>query len=351
MSKDLLKEGGPHKIKKTGHDEYSMSITLSKDEKGYLARECPNDQCSPGYFKVKPGTGIETEQDNAFCPYCLHESEPDDFTTEEQLRYAQDLAMREMHDGFDRLLKDTLGFGSSNKKKMGGDFLSIEMTYKPGSKPHVRHPFEEDIRRDVICPHCQLDHSVFGLAIWCPDCGQDIFLTHIEAEFNVTRAMLADSGRRMDIVGHRGVAKDMENYLEDIVSIFETVLRIKARRYLIEQSTPLNEIDRFSKKTGNAFQNIKRAEEVMQNQFGLSLLTALSDSEIDDLIATFEKRHPITHNLGVIDRKYLERVRTSEQEGKEVRVSEAELEQAIILSMRIFQDLNRQMFNQQDRDD
>lgn len=346
MGHDLLKEGGKHKVKKTGQNEYTMSITLPKDARGYLARACPDEQCSPGYFKVKPGTGVIAEQDIAYCPYCLNESEPDDFTTEEQLRYAQDLAMNEMHDGIEQLFKSALGLGASNKKKLGGDFLSIEMSYKPGTKPHVRRPFEEDVRRDVVCPHCQLEHSVFGLAIWCPDCGQDIFLTHVEAEFNVIRTMLADCDRRQEIVGQRGLARDLENYLEDIVSIFEAVLKIKTRRYLVKQAMSEGDIERFFKKNGNAFQNISRAEAILQDQFGCELLQVLSESEIDGLIGTFEKRHPITHNLGVIDRKHLERVRSAEQEGKEVRVSKGELEQAIVLSMSIFQDLHHQLFSQ-----
>ena len=41
---------------------------------------------------------------------------------------------------------------------------------------------------------------------------------------------------------------------------------------------------------------------------------------------SFEKRHPVTHNLGVIDRKYLERTREVEREGREVRISTEEIQ-------------------------
>jgi hypothetical protein len=46
-----------------------------------------------------------------------------------------------------------------------------------------------------------------------------------------------------------------------------------------------------------------------------------------ELVHTFEKRHPITHNLGVIDRKYLERMRSAEHEGREVMVTPDEITQ------------------------
>ncbi|MHB8697734.1 MAG: hypothetical protein ACYC9J_06810 [Sulfuricaulis sp.] len=44
---------------------------------------------------------------------------------------------------------------------------------------------------------------------------------------------------------------------------------------------------------------------------------------------TFEKRHPITHNLGVVDKKYMQCARTAENEGKEVLVAETEVQAAL----------------------
>lgn len=44
------------------------------------------------------------------------------------------------------------------------------------------------------------------------------------------------------------------------------------------------------------------------------------------MAASFEKRHPVTHNLGVVDRKYLERAQAAEREGREVRVTNSEID-------------------------
>lgn len=53
MTDSLFREGGPLNTRKTGADEYRMSITLPTDARGHVARECPSESCAPGYFKVR----------------------------------------------------------------------------------------------------------------------------------------------------------------------------------------------------------------------------------------------------------------------------------------------------------
>jgi hypothetical protein len=314
----LFKEGGEHSIQDIGNDQYSMSISIPTDEDGRMARECPNVDCSPGYFKVTPGTGITGGQNLAYCPYCKHEAEPNDFATQEQIRYAKDLVIREAHKGVNGMIRDALGLGASGKKKLGGGFISMEISYKPGSLPHVHRPFEDEVRRDVICPHCTLDQTVFGLATWCADCGEDIFLTHVEAELAVTRLMVEDVVRRQTQLGKRVAAKDLENCLEDAVSIFEAAMKSIVRRALLVRGDTSDQIESIFKKLGNAFQNIERSQKELVSIFGHD---PLSSATAEKLKLAFEKRHPITHNLGVIDRKYLERAQQAEQEGREIRVT------------------------------
>lgn len=72
-------------------------------------------------------------------------------------------------------------------------------------------------------------------------------------------------------------------------------------------------------------------------------MPGLSAVEADRLLLIFEKRHPITHNLGVIDRKYLERVSSGEQEGQEVKITEDEISQAMGMVQKIFCELMKQL--------
>ncbi len=323
MSNSLFKEGGPHRIKKLGNDRHSMSITIPKDADGRVARKCPETECSPGYFKVTLGTGITDGQEFLYCPYCRHKAEPSGFITQEQIRYAKDLAIREAHKGIDAMMKDALGVGASGKRKMGGGFVSMELTYKSGTLPHVRRPFEDEVRRDVVCPHCTLDQTVFGLATWCSDCGEDIFLTHVKAELAVTRLMVEDVARREEHLGKRVAAKDLENCLEDAVSIFEAAVKAVVRRALIERGEYHEQVETKLKKIGNAFQNIERTKNKLSTLFDYE--PEVTDPMWKRLTSSFEKRHPITHNLGIVDRKYLAKVQRAEREGREVRITVTEI--------------------------
>jgi len=344
MGKKIFREGGPNKIRRVGQDKYTMTVPLPKDADGRVARECPDDSCSPGYFKVKEGTGITAGQREAFCPYCRKAAKPDGFPTKAQIRYAKDLVVKEAHQGVERMICDALGIGPSGKKSLGSGLVSVEMSHKPGRKPAVRRPYEEELRRDVVCPKCGLDQSVYGLAVWCADCGEDIFLTHVRAELEVLQAMLSDVDRRHETLGRRVSARDLENCLEDTVSIFEVTLRTMARQYQIRRGDSAIEIEKFFKKTGNAFQNIQRSKKILSEHFEIDLLQGLSAADAEYLARAFEKRHPITHNLGVVDKKYIERVRAAEKEGREILISAGEISRAIELSFRIFESLHTRMF-------
>lgn len=346
MSDNLFQEGGPHHVRRIGADRYEMRVSIPPDEQGLVARECPNEDCSPAYFKIKPGTGVTEKAEGAYCPYCRYKGAPMDFATKEQLRYAKDVLAGEAQRAVGGLLKKALGLGPSGRKKYGAGLMSVEVSVKGGQSGYVRPPLEEELRRDVTCPQCGLVHSVFGIAIWCPDCGRDLFLTHIETEYGIVKTMLADVDRRREGLGARVAARDIENALEDTVSIFEATLRAVTLRYLKAQGATSEAIDEIArKKIGNGFQSIGRAGDIALDLMHVELYKGRGSEEIDRLKATFEKRHPITHNLGVVDRKYLERVATAEQEGRDIRVTVGEVNDAIGECMGIISGLYRALFS------
>ncbi len=333
MSAKLFEEGGPHHIREMGGGRYEMRIAMPGDKDGMVGRECRSPGCAPAYFKVKPGTGIVQGQVSAFCPYCRHMAEPGEFLTEEQLKYMKGIAFQETHRGISRMIKDALGLGSSGRKTYGGGLISMEVSYKPGSTPYVRPPIEEELRRDIKCSHCGLEHAVFGLANWCPDCGADTFLLHVDKEFDVIKVMLSDVERRRVSFGARVAAHDIENALEDTVSVFEASIRTMIRRYLKGVGSSDEEVEDFiGKKVGNRLQTPALAETVIQEHFHFQLFADMSTGDRETFVQVFQKRHPITHNLGIVDRKYVLRSSTDEQEGRDVRVSLAEVLKAIELS-------------------
>ena len=332
-------DGDPHRIRRTGPEDYEMSVALPLDSEGMLGRECPDPTCSPAYFKIKPGTGVMGTQTEAYCPYCRCEADPSDFHTREQVRYAVDTAKDEALKGVDRMVRDALALGSSGRKKLGGDFISMELQYKPGQRPTIRRPIEEELRRDMHCAHCGLDHAVFGLATWCPDCGGDMFLQHVEAEFGVVHMILADIPARLERLGPRVAAKDTENALEDVVSIFEAALKIITRRHLLDTGSSAAEVDAiFRKRVKNRYQNVEFADATFRELTGRQLFASTDDGDRVELASVFAKRHPITHNLGMVDRRYLAKASSGELEGREVRVTPEEVEDAATKAFAVLRD-------------
>ncbi len=335
MSDSLLREGGPNRVRRLSDEQYEMSISIPVDADGLLGRECTDTRCSPGYFKVKTGTGLPGGQEASFCPYCRTSAPPREFTTREQVRYARDIATAEAVRGLEGMLARALSLDSSGRRQIDGGLVSIELSMqKPAERPVFR-PFEEELRRDLRCPDCGLDHAVFGLATWCPDCGADIFLTHVEAEIAVIRRMLDCVDSRRKELGPRVAARDIENALEDAVSVFEAVLKAITRRYLAGKGIPSDEIEASLDRIRNAYQNLSRAAKTFKAFTSEDLYQGIGTESLSDLAEVFAKRHTITHNLGVVDRRYLRRALAGHLRGREVRVSVAEVQDALDLVSRI----------------
>lgn len=242
------------------------------------------------------------------------------------------------------MVKDALGLDSRGKRKMGGGLISIEMSYKPSSPKPVRRPFEDEVRRDVICPNCTLDQTVFGLASWCSDCGKDVFLVHVEAEIAVILSMLNDVPRREQELGKRVAAKDLENCLEDAVSLFEASAKVVVRRGLSKRGQDAEAVEAEIKKVGNSFQNVERSQAQIKRLFGCS---AGDTDSWARLAESFEKRHPVTHNLGVVDKKYLQRAQQAEREGREVRISERELQALLKDILKVISDIHQKVLDKE----
>jgi hypothetical protein len=344
MEESIFKEGGPHNIKRIGTNKFMMRMNIPADADGLVGRDCRYNACCPGYFKVKVGTGITSGQLKVFCPYCRYEEEPSKFLTMSQAEYAKQAAFHEAVRGINESIQNALDLGPSGSKSYDGGMLSIEMKYRPANLPPPAPPMEEILRRDITCPNCGLEHAVFGLATWCPDCGHDIFLVHVIKEFEAIQKMLGDVKRRRELLGARVAARDIENALEDAVSIFEAAMRAMTRRKMKETGSPDEQIQKSLKKIGNKYHSIELAQQVCEEKFKIHLLNGFDSKQIEALRLTFEKRHPITHNLGIIDRKYLEKVRLGGLEGRDVSVTPEEITMAIDMATEILRKMHKQLF-------
>lgn len=343
--RDLFHPGGPLNVRRTGPDLYEFSVTIPPDADGMRGHECPARECTPAYFKVRPGTGL-TGQSQMYCPYCRTEGPTRVFLTHEQVRYATDEVKREATSAVSQSLARALGTGPSGRRRLGVGLVSMEITYSRGPSMPVRPPREEPLRRDVRCPHCTLEQSVFGLAIWCSDCGRDIFTTHVAAELSVLRVMLDAVPERRERLGRRVAARDVEDALENSVSVFEAVMKFITRRHLLTSGRPAPEVNEVLRRTvRSAYQSIQRGDVVFRALTGRSLFDAISDDDRTFLANAFEKRHPIAHNLGVVDRAYIAKAIAATREGREVVLYADEVRRVVDLVDRVLCDTYVRLFD------
>lgn len=241
------------------------------------------------------------------------------------------------------MVRKGFGLGASGRRRIDCGLFGIDITYTPDTPRRARKPIGEEVKRVVTCPHCGLVQAVFGLAVWCSDCGRDIFMAHVAAEHEIIRKILADTSRRQEI-DQRIASRDVENCLEDTVSIFEAVMKALTVRFLRQAKSTEEEIGRAMKRLGNSYQSISRSRDAVQSVMAIPLSAEPDQTFLDELAAIFEKRHPITHNLGVVDRKYIERALSAEQEGREIRVTAGEVERALSTSMDVMSDIHARLF-------
>lgn len=283
-------------------DRYTLNITIPADEEGMIGRECPQPKCEK-YFKIKPGTGI-LDNPAMFCPYCQYEGTPDQFFTKEQIEYAKSIALRHFAD------KIHGEFKKLERRSFKGKFFSMKITAKRGTPPPIRHYLERQLQEKICCENCACEYAIYGVFAICPDCGvQNLFqvlnsnLELIKRQVSLEQRLYSEFGEQFEaelneIVGGVG-QKLVEDACENAVTVFETFFKELNQRY---QAKAIDPAKHFS---GNLFQRLDGTRDWFLEQFDFDSFAGLEGPEIESLYLLFNKRHILTHNLGIIDEKYL----------------------------------------------
>ena len=79
-------------------------------------------------------------------------------------------------------------------------------------------------------------------------------------------------------------------------------------------------------------------------KFGVDLLEPINTDGAQAIKTTFQKRHAITHNLGVVDRKYLERGDGAGGLGRDVPLTAAEVGKTVDLVEQVLSKLYQSLF-------
>ena len=169
-------------------------------------------------------------------------------------------------------------------------------------------------------------------------------MAHVLEEIKIIELILGDVERRQRDLGRRVAARDLENALEDLVSVFEATLKLQIRRWLKVHSMDDEQIESTMKKLGSRLQSVSNAVAIIPELCACVSLFAPGTTQQVILDSVFQKRHPIAHNLGVVDRKYLEKARSGEAEGKEVRVDKSEILEASKMTFEVLSGLHNRLF-------
>lgn len=265
-----------------------IKVSLPTDEHGYIGRECPNDACK-GYFKIVNGTGLKGIT-ACNCPYCGCLAEQKKFATSEQIEYAKSVAFRQITDAVTKDLKSM----EFDVKPKGGFGIGLSVKVKPGRQCPIRWYREKTLETHIECSNCTLKYAVYGIFAFCPDCRQHNSLQILNKNLELAAKMLDMAATSDADIAERLI----ENALEDCVSAFDGFGREICRVYANKASEP-------AKAEKISFQNLEGAKQSLIGIFGLDLAAGLSIEEWKVAIRGFQKRHLLSHKMGVVDEEYM----------------------------------------------
>jgi len=355
-------------------------VRIPPDDDGMVGCQCPQEMCRPRYFKIESSSsapmttgdkatdaGVETETQAApeeiedadpmfnlkwqgtstagdtnlderedehdaearrevsvsneahvlHCPYCGHTADRQQFFTPEQREYAKSLVLRHI-----------MGMRPQQLKQLEirpdpHAFLSIGISVQTSALPTIATYEENQLKQEVVCPHCRANYAVYGISFTCPRCGGGTLLWHLDSTAQEIRVFLDMPNDILAQLDRRSQEKLLENTLEDVVSFWEGYLKALyrhtvRRRYDREQAAQLE------RQIGTTFQRLRGATERFAKDLSIDLLADVAPDDIELLTRVFNKRHVLTHNLGLADEKFLAQTHQEQQVGQDIEVTREE---------------------------
>jgi len=275
---------------------FKLGVSLPVDATGMWPMKCPVE---PEHrFKMVITQSTEkASTDKVFCPYCGHEDAGWKFAPEQLARVRQaGLAAAEQfaHHEVAKMLQRSFGGRSSGL---------VRIKVNPGSVPRRRQlpTYEiEETRRSMRCQRCAEAFAVYGLAIYCPGCGQlapaqqfqEIIRAHRE-RLESLHGLPADVLRALRENG--ALTLSYESTVKDGFGALETYLR---QRFVALSPEPI-------KTARGAFQRLDDASTLYEHHLGVDLVAAAGESCWHALRRTASIRHVLVHNAGVVDEAFL----------------------------------------------
>lgn len=305
----------------------SVSVAIESDEKGYVDKQCPNEDCE-FIFKVNEKDWANIFKDEAvWCPLCRHEAPSDQWFTIEQVEHAKAEALTVAQGKIHNALMS--GVQKFNRSQPKNSFISISMKVSGGTKRTHTIPAKaaELMRLEIQCENCKSRFAVIGSAYFCSACGHN----------SVTRTF-RDSLRKIC------AKKDSVHVVRDALieftskdeaeltcrSLIETCISdgvVAFQKYCEGMYEP------YGKPPFNAFQRLEQASDLWKNAVQKGFDSWLSEAELKSLGILYQKRHLLAHNEGIVDSKYIQKSGDSSyKEGQRIIIAAKDID-ALVSSL------------------
>ena len=284
----------------------TFRISLPVDEKGYLDRKCPRQECGVFFKVLSDDWENHVSDDAAYCPKCGATDDPDEFHTPAQMAYVEQRAKEYVSNQLDQALARAAGRTRPRRISSGFFDITMDVSYRPRPMAISLPPFAHDVlRQDLQCEKCACRWSVIGTGYFCPACKHNSVLR----DFDSTVATAVNVVDRLEDI-KEAVAKSsdadaaadvgqqlVENQIENLFSAFQ---RLSEALFC---ELPNAKSFRFDP---NLFQRLDDASALWHRATCRSYSTYLSETEFDEMRAMMQRRHKLTHKQGMVDQRYVD---------------------------------------------
>lgn len=279
-----------------------IPMKILSDAKGYLDRQCPNENCLFEFKVNMQDWEDKVSDDEVHCPLCGHVDSSDHWYTDEQEEAIQEIAT----DYVRCYMLGELDKMFSNFARSMRNNKYIKVTYKRDNPvTFVNNPIgaKEEWNLDITCEKCGTRYSVIGSAFFCPCCGfnsaSKVFDTSMDTITKMVQSldeMKASLTEQFDMDTAETMCRSMlENSFGQVVSAFQKFAQCRFK-----------ELSGVEKRV-NDFQMVDRGSKYFFDETGSSYETFLSSDEINRMKLYFQRRHIIEHNTGIVDQQYIDK--------------------------------------------
>lgn len=305
-------------------DSFVLGVALPSGEDGLWLMRCPQHPTDHVFKIVVTQNEGDNEASDLYCPYCgHHEDEVWTFASDQRARL-QAAAEAAAEQYVSATIGDMFGkaFRGRSRSSSRRSALSIDLTYKPRRPPPRRTlpTFQvEETRRTMQCAVCDERFAVYGLALYCPNCGRmapvQQFAELIRVQQDRLAALDALPADHKRALADSGVlTTTYESTLKDGFSALEAYL--KAR---FTTDAPTVSLDG----KGAVFQRLDDAADLYRDHLGVDLPALVGPDGWAHLARVAAIRHVLVHSAGIVDSKFLDRLADwPQQVGQKVHVSE-----------------------------